>query len=109
MKKAVSPADITAATRYLILVFDEHVVSYPADARSISNPGHGYPAYDERIPTCTIYPAADDEELTDLLRVFQFENKPRPRIVVQLARIVPISTRIVIEPEPDTTKGHAQP
>ena len=54
--------ELTPMYSHLVIVIKPRVIHHEGDARSQSNPGHGYPAYDETLPWTTLYGCTSREE-----------------------------------------------
>jgi hypothetical protein len=55
MKEILSPSDIPTELHFQVLCFEEQTIHHEGDERSRTNPGHGYPAYTEKIKYLKIF------------------------------------------------------
>jgi hypothetical protein len=68
VRQIQSARECTQEDRYLLLVFGKTTVHHEGDERSRTNPGHGYPAYSETIPTTEIFVTHDPLDLGETLK-----------------------------------------
>lgn len=94
MSKVTGPDQIPKNTQYLLLAFKEKVVRHEGDERSRTHPGHGYPAYDERIDNCEVYVALTQD---DVLAIADgLHKRGYSMAVVEVARISRATTQMVL-------------
>ncbi|KXK08643.1 MAG: hypothetical protein UZ21_OP11001000634 [Microgenomates bacterium OLB22] len=100
---ARKPLEVPSGAHYAILIFTTRTIHHEGDERSRTNPGHGYPAWDEQVHELEYIPIATWAELDKQLEQLYKGNYDRKDIVVlevrqQLQVVVGLK---VLSPAPD--------
>jgi hypothetical protein len=66
--QATCPSEVPKDLHYAIIIFDKESVYIPGDERSITNPGHGYPARTESYTTHQYFFTKDLTELNKFVK-----------------------------------------
>lgn len=75
MKEAKSPNDVPQGHHYAIIIYKHQRIHHEGDERSRTNPGHGYPAYDEDVQINEHYVTTDKQEWED--KIVELTEKQR--------------------------------
>jgi hypothetical protein len=93
MKTVTSKQDFLTTRHWAIVKFDS--VHIPADERSKTNPGHGYPAHDQPIVRYEIYETK--EEWVEAIRKLESQTYDRNKYMAIEAIPAKISTQIKVD------------
>lgn len=74
MKRVNSPSDVPMGHHYAVLVYESTNVHHEGDERSRTNPGHGYPAYDETVNTFEHWVTESKEEWESFVKAQDFKQ-----------------------------------
>lgn len=79
---------------YAIIKDSSHTIHHEGDERSRTNPGHGYPAYDERIESISFEAFTNKTQWEDRIRQLTIKNEVFKAIE---AKPVSVETEVIVK------------
>jgi len=96
--KVKSPKDVTPKHKYLLVIFKTTTYHVEGDERSRTNPGHGYPAHDDKIDSTETHAFEDLIDLeSELVKLYEEERTRNDLLVIDVARTSEPKASIKVE------------
>jgi hypothetical protein len=75
VRRVDSKVDVPIGHHYAVIIYKTIHIYHEGDERSRTNPGHGYPAYDEQIASCEHYVTEEKEDFENFVKSLHSKNE----------------------------------
>ncbi len=100
MKRVSGPGDVPAGEHFAVLVYNTQDVHHEGDERSRTNPGHGYPAYNETVNTFEHWVSTDHMVISSFVKDLEYPTNAfskKPYVVLKVAGKATIKTSVSLQ------------